>query len=151
MLFSCSTRKTSCAASTTKQRRRVQHINGGQAMQHAAISKSGKLLTLLFATIIGCWSEAVSAAGGSGQRFLSRVFVENGRVYIHADGAWGNPDGCGVSTFGVVQPTTPSQEYFLSAALTALTARKEISLWFSGCASGWGTTHPIITRIDVFD
>ena len=116
-----------------------------QRLAHSALRVS---ISSLLALAI---PSPAAAAGHSGKRGIVRVFVENAGVYIDAQTAWDNPDGCANSKFAVVQPTTTSQHYYLSVALTALSAKKEVSLWLNGCASGWGTAvaTPYIFRLAV--
>ena len=95
---------------------------------------------------------AANATGGSGgpATTITSVTVDSWDQLINITGSWGgNPDGCGVHTFAVIQMSTPNYKDMLAAALMASAAGKTVSLWFNTCLNTpWGNA-PIITSITV--
>ena len=93
----------------------------------------------------------VAYAGGSGSGaswvLIDKVMVENGNYYLWSSN-FTNPDGCASAAVLVIPPSLPKQDSYLSMALTAVTARKPLQIWVSGCTpTSWYTSAPIVLSL----
>jgi hypothetical protein len=100
-------------------------------------------------SVLAALPMAAGASGSSGTASISSFNVDTWDQLVSITGSWANPDGCGVSSFAVIQMSTPNYKDMLAAVMLASASGKTVSLWFNGCfASPWGNA-PSVTLITV--
>jgi hypothetical protein len=94
----------------------------------------------------------VAHAAGSASAapvLIDKVTVENGIYYLFASN-FTNPDNCASAAVLVILPSLAKQDSYFSMALTAVTARKPLQIWVSGCTpTNWYASAPIVQSLTI--
>jgi hypothetical protein len=107
--------------------------------------------TALVASAFSLMPHAAQAAGSASAApvLIDKVMVENGIYYLFASN-FSNPDNCASAAVLVILPSLPKQDSFFSMALTAVTARKPLQIWVSGCTpTNWYASAPIVQSLTI--
>jgi hypothetical protein len=104
----------------------------------------------LSTVIVTALSIPVFAAGSSGSAVPSSCLVDSWDQMVRVDGNWANPDGCGTSSFVILQMSNANYKDYLATILAAGTAQKQLNFWLSGCTSTpWGGSAPLVMTVTI--